>query len=152
MSFIRNGVGRYDVVGVEWCRHSAPSTKRQCLCLDKLLIHSRATNGVLAVARGTKFAAVDIRATSLRIGAVARRMMERRVARRNHFSSRPSIIIGGVSGREVGRQSLKCEWLYPDERTKRVHASFTKGFPSWKIWLSRKCDLHVTEDMYFCRR
>ena len=77
--------------------------------------------------------AVDIRATSLGMGAVARRMMEWRVARRNHFSSRPSIIIGGVSGREVGRQSLKCEWLYPDERTKRVHASCTKGFSLGKF-------------------
>ena len=107
VSFIRSGVSRYDVVvgtreGIEWYRHSAPSTKRQCLCLDKLLIHSRATNGVLTVARDTKFSAVDIRATSLGMGAVARRMMEWRVARRNHFSSRPSIIIGGVSGREAG--------------------------------------------------
>ena len=106
VSFIRSGVSRYDVVGtrdsIEWYRHSAPSTKRQCLCLDKLLIHSRATNGVLTVARDTKFSAVDIHATSLGIGAVARRMMEWRVARRNHFSSRPSIIIGGVSGREAG--------------------------------------------------
>jgi len=124
---------------VEWYRHSAPSTKRQCLCLDKLLIHSRATNGVLTVARDTKFSAVDIRATSLGMGAVARRMMEWRVARRNHFSSRPSIIIGGVSGREAGgragRSLQKCEWLYPDERTKRVHASCTKGFPSLEVRL-----------------
>ena len=66
-------------------------------------------------------AAVGSHATSLHIGAIARSMMERRVAQRNHFSSRPSIIIGGVSGKEGGgRQpgrSLKCEWLYPEERS-----------------------------------
>ena len=144
MSFIRSGVSRYDVVvgtrdSIEWYRHSAPSTKRQCLCLDKLLIHSRATNGVLTVARDTKFSAVDIRATSLGIGAVARRMMEWRVARRNHFSSRPSIIIGGVSGREAGGRAGPCRsvsgCLYPDERTKRVHASCTMGFPSREVKL-----------------
>ena len=74
LSLIRNRVSRYDMVGtrsggsVEWYRHSAPSTKRQCLCLDKLLIHSRATNGVLAVARDTKFAAPSTFA-QLRLGS-----------------------------------------------------------------------------------
>ena len=107
---------------------SASSTKRQLrtpghFCLDKLFIHSpgRQMGGwSWSSPRSSRLS--GNRATSPQIGAVTRSMMERRVAQRNHFSSRPSIIIGGVSGRkaEAGRQpgrSLKCEWLYPEERS-----------------------------------